>query len=119
MRGLFALRPWYKMVADQSVIAAGQGEGEDHVQAARAADGSFVIAYLPTGNPVSIHLDKISGKIVQARWYDPREGSWRPAPSGWGQYPNTGVQEFAAPSPGEKSDWVLVLEDAAKYDPPE
>jgi hypothetical protein len=112
IRRLFEMRPWHKMVPDQSVIAGGQGEGEDHVQAARAADGSFVIAYLPTGNPVSIHLDKLSGEKVHARWYDPREGSWRPAPAGSGQYRNTGVQEFVSPSQGEKSDWVLVLEDA-------
>jgi hypothetical protein len=35
MRKLFELRPWYKMAPDQSVIAMGQGEGEDRLQAAR------------------------------------------------------------------------------------
>jgi hypothetical protein len=110
MRRLFELRPWYKLVPDQSVIAAGQGEGEDHVRAARADDGSFVIAYLPSGKPVSINMDKVSGKTVKAQWYDPRTGTWREI----GEYPNTGNREFAAPSSGAKNDWVLVLEDAAK-----
>jgi hypothetical protein len=109
MRRLFELRPWYKLVPDQSVLAAGQGEGEDHVRAARAADGSFVIAYLPTGKPASIKMDKVPGKAVKAQWYDPRKGSWLPI----GEYANTGVREFIAPSRGAQEDWVLVLEDTA------
>jgi hypothetical protein len=110
MRRLFELRPWYKLVPDQSVIAAGQAEGDDHVQAARADDGSFVVAYLPSGKPVSIQMDKVAGKTVKAQWYDPREGTWREI----GEFPNTGKREFVPPSKGPGDDWVLVLEDAAK-----
>jgi hypothetical protein len=115
LRRLFELRPWYKLVPDQSVLAAGQGEGENHVQAARAEDHSFLIAYLPQGRPVRIHMDRISGKQVKARWYDPREGTWRDI----GTYANTGAREFAAPSQGAQSDWVLVLDDAGKGYPTE
>ena len=108
MRGLFELRPWYKMVPDQSVIASGQAEGEDHIQAARAEDGSFVIAYVPTGKTLSIHMNKLSGKDAKAQWYDPRKGGWTVI----GRFPTKGVHEFQPPSQGEKSDWVLVLDDA-------
>src|SRR5438128_8478771 len=110
MRRLFELRPWYKLVPDQSVIASGQGEGEDHILAARAEDGSFVIAYIPHGRPIGIHMDKLSGKKAHARWYDPREGKWTDI----GVYDNTGTREFTAPSNGEHSDWVLVIDDAEK-----
>jgi hypothetical protein len=110
MRRLFELRPWHKLVPDQSVIASGQAEGENHIQAARAADGSFLIAYTPQGRAVGIHMDKLSGKKVTARWYDPRKGTW----SEIGTYANEGKREFTAPSQGEKSDWALVLEDAEK-----
>jgi hypothetical protein len=110
MRRLFELRPWYKMVPDQSVIASGQGEGEDHVQAARAADGSFLIAYLPHGNPLGIHMDKLSGKKAHARWYDPRDGKWTDI----GVYENTGMREFTAPAKSDHADWVLVIEDEEK-----
>jgi hypothetical protein len=110
MRRLFELRPWYKLVPDQSVIAVGQGEGEDHVRAARAGDGGFVVVYLPTGRPVSIKMDKVAGKAVKAQWYDPRKGTWLLI----GEYANTGVREFTAPTRGAKEDWVLVLEDAAR-----
>jgi hypothetical protein len=67
-----------------------QGDGDDHVQAARAEDGSFLIAYLPRGRAVSIHMDKISGSNVKCRWFDPRQGTWQDI----GTYPN--VRERAS-----------------------
>jgi len=113
MRRLFELRPWYEMVPDQSVIASGQAEGEDHVQAARAGDGSFVIAYVPTGKPLRIHVGKLSGKGVKAHWFDPRKGEWTTIRD----IATTDVVEFKPPSQGEKNDWVLVLDDAARKYP--
>jgi hypothetical protein len=115
MRRLFELRPWYRMVPDQSVIALGQGIGEDRIQAARAEDGSFIIVYSTFGHGFGIHMDKLSGAKVRAQWYDPREGSWISV----GLYSNSGVREFLPPSSGDKNDWVLVLEDAARNYPSE
>jgi hypothetical protein len=115
MRRLFGLRPWYQLVPDQSVLASGQREGANHVRAARAKDGSFLIAYSPVGDPLRIHMDKVAGAKVKARWYDPREGTWREI----GVYANTGAREFTCPSQGPQSDWVLVLDDAAKGYPTE
>jgi hypothetical protein len=115
MRRLFELRPWYKLVPDQSVIASGQKDGEDHIQAARADDGAFVLAYLSHGGQIGIHMDKLTGKDVQAHWYDPRTGKWREI----GEYPNTGSREFVTPTKGDRDDWVLVLDDRAKGYPTE
>jgi hypothetical protein len=56
-------------------------------------------------------MDKISGKKATARWYDPREGTWREI----GEFANTGTRQFVAPAQGAQSDWVLVL-DAAEHD---
>jgi hypothetical protein len=106
MRRLFEQRPWHKMVPDQSVIASEQGEGTQRVIAARAEDGSFVIAYAPVGQSVSIHMNKLNGSPVKAQWYDPRDGTWKAI----GQYPNKGTQEFVPPSHGEQDDCVLVLD---------
>jgi collagenase-like protein with putative collagen-binding domain len=107
------LRPGHRMAPDQSVIEAGQGEGEDHIQAARAEDGSFVVAYLTFGRYIAVHMDKLSGTKIKAQWYDPREGTW----TSIGQYSNKGVREFVPPSNGDQSDWVLVLEDMEKNYP--
>jgi hypothetical protein len=105
MRHLFEENPWYKLVPDQTVIASGMGEGIRQVHAARAEDGSFLVAYLPQGEPVGIHLDRLSGATVHARWFDPRNGTWQDA----GTFPNIGTHEFVAPSHEPKNDWVLVL----------
>ena len=110
MRRLFELRPWYQLVPDQSVIASGQGEGEDHIQAARAEDGSFLIAYLPHGRPVGIDMTKMSGKKIIAHWYGPRAGTWQEI----GSFASSGTREFFPPSVGDRTDWVLVLDDADK-----
>jgi hypothetical protein len=118
MRRLFELRSWYKLVPDQSVIALGQSEGEDRIQAARAEDGSFMIIYSTLGHGIAIHMDKLSGTRIRAQWYDPREGSWIPIES----YTNKGIREFVPPSNGPQNDWVLVLEDKDKnypVEPPE
>jgi hypothetical protein len=109
-RRLFEERPWYQMMPDQSVLASDPGSGPMRVVASRAHDGSFLIAYAPEGKPLSINMDKVSGKTVKAQWYDPREGTWRNIL----EFPNTGRHEFVPPSHDEQSDWVLVLEDAAK-----
>jgi hypothetical protein len=123
MRKLMELRPWHKMVPDQSVIAAGQGAGEDHIQAARAVDGSFVVAYLPFGHTVVMRLDKVTGDAIRALWYNPREGTFTLI----GEYPpgtgssltSSNVREFVAPTTGDDNDWVLVLEDASRDYPVE
>ena len=106
MRRLFEQRPWYQMVPDQSVLASEPGGGPYRLVAARADDGRFVIAYTPRGQSLSIDLSKLNGSPVKAQWYDPRDGTWKAI----GQYSNKGVQEFVAPSQGERDDWILVLD---------
>jgi hypothetical protein len=106
MRRLFEERPWYRLVPDPSVLASDSGGGPYRLVAARAADGSFAIAYTPRGQPLRIRMDKLVGPSVKARWYDPREGTW----TAIGEYPNQGAHEFAPPSQSTKDDWVLVLD---------
>ncbi len=106
MRGLFEQRPWHRMVPDQSVLASDGGDGPYRLVAARAEDGAFVIAYTPRGQPLSVHMNRLRGSPVNARWYDPRAGTWTTI----GEYPSQGIQEFLAPSRGARDDWVLVLD---------
>jgi hypothetical protein len=106
MRQLFEQRPWHRMVPDPSVLAGQPGDGAYRLVAARAEDGSFVIAYTPRGQPASIHMNKLDGPQVKAQWYDPRNGIWKTI----GQYPSKGTREFVPPSHGDEDDWVLVLD---------
>lgn len=106
MRQLIEARPWYKLIPDQSLIMAGQGEGVDHIQSARADDGSFILAYITTGNPVAINTQALSGDAVNANWFDPRKAQWIDI----GEFATTSAMEFKPPKSGIAWDWVLVLD---------
>jgi len=115
VRALYESRPFLKLIPDQSLIASGQGEGADHLQAARAEDGSFAFICAPTGRTFGAALGKLSGERVAAQWYNPRTGARQRI----GEFNTAGPQEFAPPSSGRGDDWVLVLDavsagDAAK-----
>ena len=68
---LFADRPWFKLVPDQrhKLVTAGFGSfsssgsvnDNDYVTAARTPDGKLAIAYLPTGNTITVDLDPAEG----------------------------------------------------------
>jgi hypothetical protein len=51
-------------------------------------------------------MDKLVGANVKARWYDPRDGSWRDI----GEFATTGTREFPPPSQARGHDWALVLD---------
>ena len=74
---------------------------------ALAVDGAFAIAYLPTNSALTIDLSKVSGKTVNAWWFNPRTGA---ATTG-GQFTEKKSRAF---DPPEDGDWVLVLDDAGK-----
>lgn len=106
LRRLFERYPWYKLAPDQSVLASEVGAGPWRLVAARAEDGSFAICYAPRGQSFQVRMDRLTREKVKARWYDPRDGSWREI----GEFTNSGAHEFKPPSSGESDDWVLVLD---------
>lgn len=106
VRRLIESRPFLTRVPDQSLINGDPGSGTDHVRATRGDDGSYAMVYLPTGRPVSINLNKMSGSQAVGWWYDPRNG----ASTVIGKFPTSDVVRFTAPSSGRGNDWVLVLD---------
>lgn len=55
-----------------------------------------------------------SGATLAAWWFDPRTGHARSL----GRFPRTPSQTFTPPTEENGSDWVLVLDDAARSYPP-
>lgn len=108
---LFATRPWFDLVPDQTheVVTNGLGEfnGMDYLTASRAKDGSTIVAYMPTARTVTVDLKKLSGKDAAAWWFNPRTGKATKA----GKFPNDGPHAFKPPAEG---DWVLVVDDASR-----
>lgn len=106
---LFRSRAWHLLVPDyaNAVVTAGRGNisNATYVAAARASDGSSVIAYLPTQAQVTVDMTKVAGSNAKAWWFNPASG----ASSLIGTFATTGSQNFTPPSSG---DWVLVLDNA-------
>jgi hypothetical protein len=107
LRALIEARPYLSRVPDQSLIANAL-EGADHIAATRG-DG-YALIYSAQGRKFTVDMAKLPGARVKAAWYNPRDGAMTDA----GAFDNTGTHEFACPSEGFGSDWVLVLDDAAR-----
>ncbi len=111
-RDLIESRPMLVRVPDQTLVVD-ELEGADHIAATRGEDYAFV--YTAQGRAFTVNLGKISGERVRCWWFNPRSGDSVSA----GEYENKGMHRFAAPSEGFGSDWVLIVDDAAKgYKPP-
>jgi len=114
VRKLFESRPFLKMVPDQDILAEVFGHNKNEIRAARGLDGSVVVVYTPYGNSVHIKLEMISAESITGYWYNPREDMSQKITS----FPNTKeARSFMPPSSGERTDWVLVLDDASKNYP--
>jgi len=107
---LFSSHPWYQLVPDEKheVVVDGLGEfnGMDYLAAARASDGSTVMAYMPTARTITVQMNSVSGTKAIAWWFNPRTGQVIEK----GKFPTSGKRKF---SPESEGDWVLVLDDAA------
>lgn len=110
VRALMESRPMLNRIPDQTLVAEAHGEGE-RIQATRGKDYAFI--YSTAGLPIRVHMGRISGKKVQAAWFDPRTGY----SFSIGTFKNRGTQLFTPPSQGRDNDWVLLLDDANKNYP--
>jgi len=114
VRTLLTSRCFSKLIPDQSAIFGKNYRDDNHIRAAVASDGSFLLAYMAQGQPVTIVMKKIAGSIVNAWWFDPRNGEAIVI----GEFKNQGFQTFTPPSSGVDNDWVLVLDDADVFKTP-
>lgn len=112
-RRLIESRPMLTRIPDQTLIASGEGEGGDHLQATRDGAGTFAMVYTPNGKPFAVDLTKLAAPKLHAWWWDPRTGIAKDA----GEIAQAAHQDFTPPRAGVSIDWVLVLDDPAKNYP--
>jgi hypothetical protein len=105
LRHLIQSRPMFRRVPDQSLVIPPRGEGFDHVRATRAANGRCAMVYLPTGAPVTVDLEKLTGDTLEAHWYDPKTGRFTLID----RFARDGRRRFIPETQGQGRDWVLVL----------
>jgi hypothetical protein len=116
LRYLIESRPPLVREPDQSMIVGDVStRALERVEAMRASDGSYAFVFFQ-GKPLSVRMDKLSGSMIKAWWYDPRTGKADSA----GDFPKSESHEFTPPKAPENEglDWVLVLDDAARNFPP-
>ncbi len=111
LRALMESRPFLERIPDQGLLASDPGKGGDHIQACRAADGSYAFIYSASGRPFTVRLDRLKGNPPRATWYNPRDGS----SSRIEVFAPAGIREFHPPTSGKGCDWVLVLDDDARH----
>jgi hypothetical protein len=116
IKSLMLSRPYFSRIPDQSVILSEAGEGRRYVSATRDRNGSYIMIYLPEGQPVEVDMIKLSGSAGVAWWFDPRTGNTTRI---GGTIPTNQSHRFTPPSSGWGNDWVLVLDDESKgFAPP-
>ena len=103
---------------DNTFLTDGVGVGYDRAVAARAADRSLAIVYLPTARRIKLDLEQLAGPRVTARWYDPADGVVSEVDGS--PFPTAGSKSFEPKTSGDGfgdwvnadgfGDWVLVLE---------
>jgi len=107
---LFGSRKWQLLVPDTTnkIITGGRDRygSINYACAAKTADRSTYIAYLPLGGTLTVNLNAFHLKKVKAWWYDPRNGKAQLI----GTFAARGIKKL---SPQTSEDWLLVIDNAA------
>jgi hypothetical protein len=118
---LFAPLAWYNLVPDQNhtLVTSGYGtftnagsvNDSNYATAARTADGTLAIVYVPTmSSSITVDLSQL-GNPVTAQWYDPSSGLYTTVAGS--PFTNASLQTFTPTGTNADGDcdWVLVLQD--------
>ncbi|MFA9390216.1 MAG: glycoside hydrolase family 140 protein [Prolixibacteraceae bacterium] len=105
LKKLMLSHAYFDRVQDQTLIAGENGEKYNRVIGTRGNDYAMIYSY--SGGDISVAMGKISGKEVNAKWFDPRSGEETEI----GTFKNSGTQTFTCPGEAVAgNDWVLILE---------
>ena len=59
----------FDRVSDQTLLASDPDTGRNHVRASLAASRRDAVVYTPTGNAISVRMDRLAG-FVRATWFE-------------------------------------------------
>jgi hypothetical protein len=112
-------------IPDQGLIDGDAGKARrlasDRLTATRGGRGDYALVYAADGRDIRLRMDRLAGPSMDARWFDPRTGTWsmggpvtgEPSPFAKGirSGPGSPVHVFDPPgSAADGNDWVLVLD---------
>lgn len=102
--------PWQRLRPYQGIVAGGSGMNGAYAAAARSEDGDIACIYSPNGQTIAANLDLMECTDLSVSWFNPRNGSL----TNVGRIAASGGQSFTPPGGDSASDYVLVLESAAR-----
>ncbi len=114
---LLLSRPYFSRIPASDIVlvpheakSAVPGAGSYRFVATADTDGTYIMVYAPVGRSFTVATSYIKGETLKIWWFDPRTGKSIKA----GKVKNEKQMTFLSPSPGELTDWVLVIDDASK-----
>lgn len=105
VRKLLESFPMLERVPDHQLLRESDLQPAERIQATRGRDYLFV--YSAAGKSFTLKLGVISGKMLIAYWFNPRNGTHAEIAT----FENAGTKFFKCPSAGYGNDWVLVVQD--------
>lgn len=93
-----------------NIPTAWPGEGIYHFAATMDSDGSYLMVYVPVGRRFQVNTSVIKGDKLTGWWFNPRNGKSQKT----GRIERAEAVDFISPTPGEMTDWILVIDDASK-----
>jgi hypothetical protein len=112
LHDLLTSLPWWQLEPDSRgmLLTAGMEGGSERAVAARSADRSFALIYLPSRRVITVDLRLLAGPCVAAHWYDPANGQFSTAAGS--PFRASGTRRFGGDLELNSSgfeDWVLLL----------
>jgi hypothetical protein len=112
LHDLLTSLPWWQLEPDASgvLLTAGMEGSSERAVAARSADRSFALIYLPSRRVITVDLRQLAGPCVAAQWYDPADGQFSTATGS--PFDASGTRRFGGDLGLNSSgfeDWVLLL----------
>ncbi len=111
VRRLMESHPVSERIPDQTLVLENNLAAYERIQATRGKDYLFI--YSAAGKSFTVVLGKISGKMLNVYWFNPRNGDLKNAD----RIENSGQKIYTPPTSGYGQDWVLVMDDAEKNYP--
>ncbi|MDX2185959.1 MAG: glycoside hydrolase family 140 protein [Opitutaceae bacterium] len=102
--------PAPELVLADEVTTSVPGTGRYRFSGLRDSDRSWAMIYVPTGRSFTVDTSQVTGDVLRAWWFNPRDGSAALI----GEFVRQPKMRFGTPTPGEALDWVLVIDDASK-----
>lgn len=83
LRSLFDAYPWWDLIPDNDHVLVVDGIGEftgmDYCGAAKTADGTLAMAYVPVPRTITLDMTRMADRRFRVHWFDPITGEHTPS----------------------------------------